>query len=153
MIYLPIQYSNQVLYCCYKDPYDFNTKTSINSVNKYSCCRNYIFAELQPFGRFYNQMPCIIMYANNDAARQVFVHYAFPVFIMSKHFSLTFMDGWFKSNKGFFHTLLEMQWKCTCNCKVSVDITQLSVSHCPVLITLIPSRVLSKKHHGWGLIS
>ena len=44
---------------------------------------NYIFAELQPFGlllQYY--IPRIIMYASKDTQRRVFVHCAFPVFIM-----------------------------------------------------------------------
>ena len=59
---------------------------STNSVNKCSCCRNYIFAELQHFttslwNYFYNPIPRIIMYASNDAQRRVFVHCTLPVFI------------------------------------------------------------------------
>ena len=57
-----------------------------NSVNKYSCSRNYIFAELQPvtslWNYFYNRIPRIIMYISNDAQQRVFIHCAFPVFMM-----------------------------------------------------------------------
>ena len=45
--------------------------------------RNYIFAQLQPFGlllQYY--IPRGIMYASNDVQQQIFVHCAFPVFIM-----------------------------------------------------------------------
>ena len=61
---------NQVLYSYNKDRYDFNTKTSINSVNKCSCCRNYIFVFTLTVTRlwnyFYNHIPHIIMYVSND---------------------------------------------------------------------------------------
>ena len=46
VIYSPIQNSNQVLYCCFKTSVILTQKLSINSVNKCSCCGNYIFAEL-----------------------------------------------------------------------------------------------------------
>ena len=89
VIYSLIQYSNQVLYCCYKDQYDFNTKTSIYSVNKCTCCRNYIFAELQPFRLLLQyHIPRIIMYASNDVQQRVFIYCAFPVFLMFNIFFL-----------------------------------------------------------------
>ena len=100
VIYSPIQYSNQVLYGYYKDCYDFKTKMSINVVNKCSCSRNYIFAELHPFGLLLQyHIPRIIMYASNDAQRRVFVHCAFPVFLIALYLPLTERDSQAQQNK------------------------------------------------------
>ena len=54
VIYSTIQYSNQVLYCYYKDRYDFNTKTSIYSVKNCSCLGTITLLNYSLLDYFYN---------------------------------------------------------------------------------------------------
>ena len=83
VIYSTIQYSNQVLFCYYKDRYDFNTKKSIYSVKKCSCLGTISLLNYSHLAvHLQYSIPCIIMYTNNDGQRRVFVHCAFPVFII-----------------------------------------------------------------------
>ena len=80
MFYSPIQYSNQVLYCYYKDRYDFNTKTSINSA--YFWCTIFCLCILVLYYRR-SSIYCSIHGRKNMRNALFSVVCALPIFIIS----------------------------------------------------------------------